>query len=94
VLASETFGAGDLVRVTVFQNPVLATETRLSGCGTLAGLAAAYMVVIETRHQRNMRDRCLNVPAGGELDVLAWVRRLLDAGPGALSRRPGRERIP
>ena len=83
---------------------------------TLAGLAAANMVVIETLHQhrvldkrhfahafgraldtlapelrgtmteqtlRNMRDRCLNVPSGGEPDGLAWVRKLFDAGPGA-----------
>jgi hypothetical protein len=83
---------------------------------TLAGLAAANMVVIETLHQhrvldkrhfahafgraldtlapelrgsmtehtlRNMRDRCLNVPAGGEPDVLAWIRHLLDEAPDA-----------
>jgi hypothetical protein len=82
---------------------------------TIAGLAAANMVVIETLHQhrmldkrhfahafgraldtlapelrgtmtehtlRNLRDRCLNVPAGGEPDGLAWVRRLLDEARG------------
>jgi hypothetical protein len=82
---------------------------------TIAGLAAANMVLIETLHQhrvldkrhfahafgraldtlapelrgtmtehtlRNMRDRCLNVPAGGETDGLAWVRQLLDEGRG------------
>ena len=32
---------------------------------------------------RNMRDRCLNMPAGGESDVLAWVRQMLDESPGA-----------
>ncbi len=80
---------------------------------TLAGLAAANMVVIETLHQhrmldkrhfahafgravdtlapelrgtmteltlRNMRDRCLNMPAGAQSDVLAWVRQMLDGG--------------
>lgn len=78
---------------------------------TIAGLAAANMVVIETLHQhrvldkrhfshafgraldtlapelrgtmteqtlRNMRDRCLNVPAGEAPDGAAWLRRLLD----------------
>ena len=83
---------------------------------TVAGLAAANMVTIETLHQhrvldkrhfahafgraldtlapelrgtlteqtlRNMRDRCLNVPAGGESDVLAWLRQLVDESPGA-----------
>ena len=83
---------------------------------TIAGLAAANMVVIETLHQhrvldkrhfahafgraldtlapelrgtmtehtlRNMRDRCLNVPAGGEPDVAAWLRQVLGEGPRA-----------
>ena len=33
--ARDSLGAGDLVRVTVFQNPDLATETRVAGNGTI-----------------------------------------------------------
>src|SRR5437879_4233185 len=33
--ARETLGAGDTIRVTVFQNPDLTTETRISEQGTI-----------------------------------------------------------
>jgi hypothetical protein len=78
---------------------------------TLAGLAAANIVLIETLHERglvdkthfahafgraldglapehrggmveevlhNMRDRCMNLPGGGDPDVRAWLDRLLE----------------
>jgi hypothetical protein len=81
---------------------------------TLAGIAAAQVVVIETLHEhrlldkrhfahafgraldtlapelrggmvenvlRDMRDRCLNMPAGTQLDVRAWLRGLAE-NPG------------
>jgi hypothetical protein len=77
---------------------------------TLAGLAAANIVMIETLHEKgvvdkthfahafaraldtlapehrggmiehvlaNMRDRCMNLPAGGASDARQWLRRLL-----------------
>lgn len=78
---------------------------------TIAGLAAANVVVIETLHERKLvdkkhfahafgraldtlapdlqggmiehtlralRDRCMNVPVGGESDFREWLGRLLD----------------
>jgi hypothetical protein len=78
---------------------------------TVAGLAAANIVLIETLHERglvdkthfahafgraldglapehrggmveevlhNMRDRCMNLPGGGDPDVRAWLDRLLE----------------
>jgi hypothetical protein len=78
---------------------------------TLAGLAAANVVLIETLHERgvvdkthfahafaraldtlapehrggmiehvltNMRDRCMNLRAGGASDAKEWLRQLLD----------------
>lgn len=78
---------------------------------TLAGLAAANIVLIETLHERglvdkthfahafgraldglapehrggmveevlhNMRDRCMNLPGGGDPEVRAWLARLLE----------------
>jgi len=78
---------------------------------TLAGLAAANMVIVETLHEhgildkthfahafgraldglapehrggmvehtlRNLRDRCMNLPSGGESDAQAWIARLLE----------------
>jgi hypothetical protein len=81
---------------------------------TLAGIAAAQVVVIETLHEhrlldkrhfahafgraldtlapelrggmvenvlRDMRDRCLNMPAGTQLDVRVWLRGLAE-NPG------------
>jgi hypothetical protein len=78
---------------------------------TVAGLAAANIVLIETLHERglvdkthfahafgraldglapehrggmveevlhNMRDRCMNLPGGGDPDVRAWLARLLE----------------
>jgi hypothetical protein len=77
---------------------------------TLAGLAAANIVLVETLHEqgvidkthfahafgraldtlapehrggmiehvlRNMRDRCMNLPAGEASDAQAWLRQLL-----------------
>ena len=82
---------------------------------TLAGIAAAQVVVIETLHEhrlldkrhfahafgraldtlapelrggmvenvlRDMRDRCLNLPAGAQADVREWLRALAK-DPGA-----------
>ena len=78
---------------------------------TLAGIAAAQVVVIETLHEhrlldkrhfahafgraldtlapelrggmvenvlRDMRDRCLNLPAGARADVREWLRALAE----------------
>jgi hypothetical protein len=78
---------------------------------TLAGIAAAQVVVIETLHEhrlldkrhfahafgraldtlapelrggmtetvlRDMRDRCLNMPAGAQADVREWLRGLAE----------------
>jgi hypothetical protein len=78
---------------------------------TLAGLAAANIVMIETLHERgvldkthfahafaraldtlapehrggmiehvlrNMRDRCMNLPAGEGSDATAWLKRVLE----------------
>jgi hypothetical protein len=78
---------------------------------TLAGLAAANIVLIETLHEQrvvdkthfahafaraldtlapehrggmiehvlaNMRDRCMNLPAGAPSDAREWLRQLLD----------------
>ena len=79
---------------------------------TLAGIAAAQVVVIETLHEhrlldkrhfahafgraldtlapelrggmteavlRNMRDRCMNVPADAKFDVREWLRGLTES---------------
>jgi hypothetical protein len=79
---------------------------------TMAGLAAANIVLIETLHERgvvdkthfahafaraldtlapehrggmiehvlrNMRDRCMNLPAGEASDAKAWLKRVLQA---------------
>lgn len=84
---------------------------------TLAGIAAAQVVVIETLHEhrlldkrhfahafgraldtlapelrggmvenvlRDMRDRCLNLPAGAQADLREWLR--------ALAEDPGEQR--
>ena len=81
---------------------------------TLAGIAAAQVVVIETLHEhrlldkrhfahafgraldtlapelrggmvenvlRDMRDRCLNMPADRQPDVRAWLRELTGGEP-------------
>ena len=78
---------------------------------TVAGLAAANVVIIETLHEQrvvdkthfahafaraidtlspelrggmveitlqNLRDRCMNLPAGGRSSTQEWVRKLLD----------------
>ncbi len=78
---------------------------------TIAGLAAANVVIIETLHERklvdkthfahafgraldtlapelrggmtehtlrSLRDRCMNVPAGGASDFRDWLAKLLD----------------
>jgi hypothetical protein len=78
---------------------------------TLAGLAAANIVMIETLHERgvvdkthfahafaraldtlapehrggmiehvlrNMRDRCMNLPAGAASDATQWLRQVLN----------------
>ena len=77
---------------------------------TLAGLAAANIVMIETLHERgivdkthfahafaraldtlapehrggmvemvlqNLRDRCMNLPTGGDSDAQAWLKSLI-----------------
>jgi hypothetical protein len=79
---------------------------------TLAGLAAANVVLIETLHEkgivdkthfahafaraldtlapehrggmieqvlRNMRDRCMNLPAGEPSDAKTWLKKVLEA---------------
>jgi hypothetical protein len=78
---------------------------------TIAGLAAANIVIVETLHEkgvvdkthfahafaraldtlapehrggmiehvlRNMRDRCMNLPAGEPSDAQEWLRRVLE----------------
>ena len=78
---------------------------------TMAGLAAANIVIVETLHERgvidkthfahafaraldtlapehrggmiehvlsNMRDRCMNLPAGTASDAKEWLRQMLD----------------
>lgn len=82
---------------------------------TIAGLAAANMVIVETLHEhrildkthfahafgraldtlapehrggmieltlRNLRDRCMNLPAGGPSDAQDWISRLMDGRGG------------
>ena len=91
---------------------------------TVAGLAAANIVLIETLHEhgildkthfahafgraldtlapehrggmieqvlRNLRDRCMNLPARGSSDAQEWLDRLLT--PHAPKNRPG-DRVP
>ena len=65
----ETLGEGDAIRITVFQNPDLTTETRISERGTitfpligeigLAGVAAAITEAVH--HATGVRVRELPV---------------------------------
>jgi len=72
--ARETLGAGDTIRVTVFQNPDLTTETRISEQGTivfpligevpLAGqtpVGAGARIAEQLKQRRYMKDPQVNV---------------------------------
>jgi hypothetical protein len=47
----------------------------------LDGLAPEHRGGMVEHVLRNMRDRCMNLPGGGESDAQAWLTRLLETRP-------------
>ena len=66
------------VLLTAHARGIMAVDTLHADFRDLDGLAPEHRggMVEEVLH--NMRDRCMNLPGGGDPDVRAWLARLLE----------------